>query len=210
MTSHDGKFLVFTREGASDRKNGIVDLLARRSAAPEGRSPSSPTASPPACIRSFVNTQDEVRHASSTSPTTARARCTSSTSTTRTIRSKSRVWKTKRPDAGRSLHDIDVRDGLLYASYWNDGLVILDIGNGIKGGSPSNPTARVAVQVRPQRAVQAGRGRRRPGLHPRHAHGVAAQELRLHRRRGLSGELSEEREGSPRPAARTAACRCST
>ncbi|MCC7131235.1 MAG: hypothetical protein IT352_01250, partial [Gemmatimonadales bacterium] len=49
------------------------------------------------------------------------------------------VWKTDRPDAGRSLHDIDVQNGLMYASYWNDGLVILDVGNGIKGGSPSNP-----------------------------------------------------------------------
>ncbi|MEP6472070.1 MAG: hypothetical protein ABJC74_00005, partial [Gemmatimonadota bacterium] len=26
-----------------------------------------------------------------------------------------------------------------YLSYWNDGLVILDIGNGMAGGSPSNP-----------------------------------------------------------------------
>ena len=32
-----------------------------------------------------------------------------------------------------------VQDGLLYASYWHDGLVILDVGKGIKGGSPSNP-----------------------------------------------------------------------
>jgi hypothetical protein len=49
------------------------------------------------------------------------------------------VWKTARSDAGRMLHDIDVRDGMVYASYWNDGLVMLDIGAGIKGGSPSNP-----------------------------------------------------------------------
>jgi hypothetical protein len=48
-------------------------------------------------------------------------------------------WKTPRSDAGRVLHDIDVRDGMLYGSWWNDGLVILDVGNGIKGGSPSNP-----------------------------------------------------------------------
>jgi hypothetical protein len=27
----------------------------------------------------------------------------------------------------------------MYASYWNDGLVILDIGNGIKGGRPDKP-----------------------------------------------------------------------
>jgi hypothetical protein len=48
-------------------------------------------------------------------------------------------WQTPRSDAGRYLHDIDIHDGLAYLSYWNDGLVILDIGNGIKGGSPTNP-----------------------------------------------------------------------
>ena len=48
-------------------------------------------------------------------------------------------WKTDRPDAGRTLHDIDVQDGLAYLSYWNDGLVVIDVGNGIKGGSPENP-----------------------------------------------------------------------
>jgi hypothetical protein len=48
-------------------------------------------------------------------------------------------WKTDRPDAGRTLHDIDIQDGLAYLSYWNDGLVILDVGNGVKGGSPSSP-----------------------------------------------------------------------
>jgi len=34
---------------------------------------------------------------------------------------------------------VDVRDGLLYGAWWDDGLVILDIGNGVKGGSPSSP-----------------------------------------------------------------------
>jgi hypothetical protein len=48
-------------------------------------------------------------------------------------------WKTARPEAGRSLHDVDIQDGLAYLSYWNDNLVILDVGNGVKGGSPSNP-----------------------------------------------------------------------
>ena len=32
-----------------------------------------------------------------------------------------------------------MQDGIVYASNWNEGLVILDVGNGIKGGSPSNP-----------------------------------------------------------------------
>jgi hypothetical protein len=49
-------------------------------------------------------------------------------------------WKTPGSDnSGRYVHDIDVQNGLLYGSWWNDGLVILDVGNGIKGGSPSNP-----------------------------------------------------------------------
>jgi hypothetical protein len=40
---------------------------------------------------------------------------------------------------GRYLHDIQVKDGLAYLAYFKDGLVILDVGNGIKGGSPTNP-----------------------------------------------------------------------
>jgi hypothetical protein len=34
---------------------------------------------------------------------------------------------------------VDVQDGLLYGSWWHDGMVILDIGNGMRGGSPTNP-----------------------------------------------------------------------
>lgn len=37
------------------------------------------------------------------------------------------------------LHDVNVKDGLAYVSYWDDGLVILDVGNGIKGGTPQDP-----------------------------------------------------------------------
>jgi hypothetical protein len=40
---------------------------------------------------------------------------------------------------GRYLHDLQVVDGLAYLAYWRDGLIILDVGNGMKGGSPSNP-----------------------------------------------------------------------
>ena len=42
--------------------------------------------------------------------------------------------------AGTSfLHDVYVRDGLAFLSHWNAGLVILDVGNGVAGGSPSAP-----------------------------------------------------------------------
>ena len=108
---------------------------------------------------------------------------------------------------GGSLHDIDVQDGLAYLSNWNEGLVILDVGNGIKGGSPSNPQLVSQYKYDLNDAVPAGRGGGRPGLHPRHAHRVAPQELRLHRRRGVPRGGREGREASGMRAARTAACR---
>jgi hypothetical protein len=54
------------------------------------------------------------------------------------------------------LHDVDVQDGLLYGSWWNDGLVILDVGNGIKVSAPRGassarwcpPTPRAASRTR--------------------------------------------------------------
>ncbi|HUH12870.1 MAG TPA: hypothetical protein VMK65_07155, partial [Longimicrobiales bacterium] len=37
------------------------------------------------------------------------------------------------------LHDVYVRDGLAFLSAWNEGLVILDVGNGIAAGAPTAP-----------------------------------------------------------------------
>jgi hypothetical protein len=48
-------------------------------------------------------------------------------------------WRVPGPMGGGSLHDIDIQDGIAYLSNWNEGLIILDVGNGIKGGSPTNP-----------------------------------------------------------------------
>ena len=44
-------------------------------------------------------------------------------------------------------HDVYVRDGLAFVSHWNAGLVILDVGNGIAGGSPTNPVEVGRVQT---------------------------------------------------------------
>ena len=40
---------------------------------------------------------------------------------------------------GSLLHDVYVRDGLAFLSHWDAGLIILDVGNGMAGGSPANP-----------------------------------------------------------------------
>ena len=46
-------------------------------------------------------------------------------------------WGIDRP--GKYLHDIWVLDGLAYVSYWNDGVHVLDVGDGRWGGTPTEP-----------------------------------------------------------------------
>lgn len=41
--------------------------------------------------------------------------------------------------ANYGIHDTFVRDGLAFVSAWNTGLIILDVGHGIRGGTPSLP-----------------------------------------------------------------------
>jgi hypothetical protein len=48
------------------------------------------------------------------------------------------------------LHDVWVEDGIAYLSYWNDGLVILDVGSGIRGGSPEAPALVAQARYRYQ------------------------------------------------------------
>lgn len=43
------------------------------------------------------------------------------------------------PEKGSRIHDVWVEDGIAYSSNWADGVYMVDVGNGIKGGSPSNP-----------------------------------------------------------------------
>ena len=139
MTFPDGRFLVFTREDASDRKNGIVICSLDDPAHP--KPVAEFTDGVTGGVHSiFVNRQEKFGTFLYLTNDGTGALHVLDVNDPYHPKEVAR-WKIAgRPDAGRSLHDIDVRDGLLYASYWNDGLVVLDVGNGIKGGSPSNPT----------------------------------------------------------------------
>jgi hypothetical protein len=137
MTTPDGKFLVFTREGASDRRNGIV--IASLEDPRHPKKISEFTEGVTAGVHSaFVYRQEKYgTHVYLTNDGTGAFHIVDITDPYNP--KEVAQWKTARPEAGRSLHDVDIQDGLAYLSYWNDNLVILDVGNGVKGGSPSNP-----------------------------------------------------------------------
>jgi hypothetical protein len=132
MTTEDGRYGVMTREGASTRKNGIVILSFEDPSHPKAIAEFTETVSGGVhstfIYRGYVYLTDDA------------------TGSMRVIDIRDPMapkqvarWETPGSAAGRMLHDIDVQDGLAYLSYWNDGLVILDVGNGMKGGSPENP-----------------------------------------------------------------------
>lgn len=50
-----------------------------------------------------------------------------------------RVGRFELETPGHAIHDIWIVDGIAYTSNWNDGVVVIDVGGGDKGGSPANP-----------------------------------------------------------------------
>ncbi|MGQ0766412.1 MAG: Ig-like domain-containing protein [Gemmatimonadota bacterium] len=139
MTTPDGRFLVFTREGASDRRNGIVICSLEDPKHPKVISEFTEGVTS-GVHSAFIYAQEKFgTHVYLTNDGTGALHVIDISDPYRPR--EVAQWKTPRThgDAGRTLHDIDVQNGLLYASYWNDGLVVLDVGAGIKGGSPSNP-----------------------------------------------------------------------
>ncbi|HJS47369.1 MAG TPA: hypothetical protein VJ773_05220, partial [Gemmatimonadales bacterium] len=137
MTTPDGKVMVFTREGASDRRNGIVIATVEDPAHP--RPVAEFTDGVTAGVHSAFIYADPKHgtHVFLTNDGTGAIHVVNIDDPARPR--EVAQWRTDRPDAGRTLHDVDVQDGLAYLSYWNDGLVILDVGNGLKGGRPDAP-----------------------------------------------------------------------
>ena len=59
-----------------------------------------------------------------------------------------KVGKFQLDNPARAIHDVWIEDGIAYSSNWNDGVVMVDVGNGVANGSPENPVeiARSKVQ----------------------------------------------------------------
>ena len=137
MTTPDGNYMVLTREGADNRKNGIVIADTHDPLHP--KQISEFTDGVTAGVHStFIHQQAKYgTHIYLTNDGTGALHVIDISDPYHPKQVS--TWAPRQSEAGRMLHDIDVQDGLLYGAWWNDGLVILDVGNGIKGGTPSNP-----------------------------------------------------------------------
>jgi hypothetical protein len=134
MTTEDGKYGVFSREGSSVRKNGIVVFDASDACHPK------PIADYTETVSGGVHSSFVYRnHVYLTDDATGSLRIISIEDPYHP--KEVGRWQTSQTEQGqgRYVHDVDVKDGLAYLSYWNDGLVILDVGNGLKGGTPEKP-----------------------------------------------------------------------
>jgi hypothetical protein len=144
-TTADGKILVISREGASNRKNGIAFYDTSDPAHPK------PVSEYTATVTGGVHSAFVDGHyVYLTDDATGSMRVIDFSDVTQP-KEVSR-WEAPNPVAttittaegdqevvGRYLHDLQVKDGLAYLAYWRDGLIILDVGNGMKGGSPEHP-----------------------------------------------------------------------
>jgi hypothetical protein len=142
----DGKIGVITREGASSRKNGIMFLDTSDPMAPKVLSEYTATVTGgvhSAYINShYVYLTDDstgslrvIDFADVKNPKEVARWQIESTGQMQIALPEGEGVST----AGRYLHDVQVVDGLAYLAYWRDGLVVLDVGKGIKGGSPEHP-----------------------------------------------------------------------
>ena len=144
-TTADGRIAVLTREGASNRKNGIVFLDTADPAHPKVISEYTATVT-----GGVHSAYVDGHYVYLTDDATGSMRVIDFAD----VKNPKEVarWEVSNPMArtlvepdgsqgigGRYLHDVQVKDGLVYMAYWRDGLVILDVGNGIKGGSPEHP-----------------------------------------------------------------------
>jgi hypothetical protein len=147
-TTADGTIGVITREGASSRRNGIVFLDLTDPLHPKVLSEFTQTVT-----GGVHSAYVDGRYVYLTDDATGSMRVIDfrdAKNPKQVARWETPgVWRATTAEAapeggsgfsvGRMLHDVQVVDGLAYLAYWRDGLVILDVGAGIKGGSPENP-----------------------------------------------------------------------
>ena len=126
--SPDARYATMTREGASNRRNGVVILDLADPAHPK--------------IASEVTDHGLTGGVHNAFPTNDHVFALAGGDKyvildVSDIYNPRRVGEYNHPDS--RLHDVWVMDGLAYSAEWETGLVVVDVGDGRWGGSPENP-----------------------------------------------------------------------
>ena len=126
--SPDARYATMTREGASDRRNGVVILDLADPAHPK--------------IASEVTDHGLTGGVHNAFPTNEHVFALAGGDKyvildVSDIYNPRYVGEYNHPDS--RLHDVWVLDGLAYSAEWQNGLVVVDVGDGRWGGSPENP-----------------------------------------------------------------------
>ncbi len=128
--NEDATLAVITREGASDRRNGIVILDLADPAHPEVMS--TYTENLTGGVHNTFIVGDLVYAIHDGTFDVHIVEISDPAQPTEVGR-----WGIDNP--GKYLHDIWVVDGIGYVSYWGDGVFIVDVGDGRWGGTPTEP-----------------------------------------------------------------------
>jgi hypothetical protein len=127
--SEDGRVAVISREGASNRRNGIVIL----------------DVSDPRDVREISRYDEGLTggvhnvfiHDGHVFALSAGRRY--DILDIRDPANPTKVGSFELDTPGHAIHDVWVEDGIAYSSNWSDGVVMVDVGNGVAGGSVANP-----------------------------------------------------------------------
>lgn len=135
--SEDGKIAIISREGASNRKNGIVILDVTN----------------PADVKELsVYTENLTGGVHNLFIDKGYVYALSNGQWYEIIdikdpKNPKGVSRFKLSNSGEAIHDVWIEDGIAYSSNWSDGIVMVDVGNGISGGSPENPVEIARARV---------------------------------------------------------------
>lgn len=127
--SEDGKVAVISREGASNRKNGlvIIDVSNPRDAKVISEFSENLTGGVHNVFiyKNHVYALSDGRKYYSIN--------------IEDPKNPKIVGEFELDTPGHAIHDVWVHDGIAYSSNWSDGVQLVDVGNGIAGGTPANP-----------------------------------------------------------------------
>ena len=128
----NNRLAIITREGASTRRNGIVLLDLSDPAHPSILSEYTETVTG-GVHNVWIYGEAELAYLCHNGTSELHIVDISDPSRPREVGR----WGLEKPF--KTLHDVIVQDGYAYLSYWDDGVITLDVGAGSHGGTPTEP-----------------------------------------------------------------------